>query len=310
MAEADLIIPESNKWADFAWPDWVPEEWRKNIEKFWTESWGRGPKSWASRTDYDGLRRPEFGECVTLFPISKGEARTGRFIHTWNNMCVVVPDDGSEPFVSSQPGTLGPWHPPAVYTTEKSAAMEHVGSSTLAVHRISKGSDWCDFTIDDEHGTLHVTGDHGSWTYRWGGRITPSIAYRFGPDYMANKLSTRKTEHDAEATEKAVREDVLRRRREGSFTSEEAREVWDELEFVEWGSADLVVDALSRIQIGDYRGRRKSSVFEESWELLQTSMRYDYTHLRDVYLPALIDLLRALPSPTPDPLSGTVVTHG
>ena len=42
-----IEIPETNRWADFVWPDWIPEHDRVLIQDFWSDKWGRGPREWA-----------------------------------------------------------------------------------------------------------------------------------------------------------------------------------------------------------------------------------------------------------------------
>jgi protein gp37 len=36
-------------WAEWAWPDWVPQPVREAVEGFWDEKWGRGPHGWDQR---------------------------------------------------------------------------------------------------------------------------------------------------------------------------------------------------------------------------------------------------------------------
>ena len=90
-----MIVP----WTDFEWPEWVPEGIRTSVESFWSESAGRGPRSWiADMKDQGG---PKFGSVATCRALGAEEKMvTGRFVHCWNNIGRVVHDDGSFDYVS------------------------------------------------------------------------------------------------------------------------------------------------------------------------------------------------------------------
>lgn len=90
-------------WADFVWPDWVPEMIRAQVEGFWDDKYGRGPDEWErnSRADYN--HAPAFGDVVTLWRLaSHDQCETGRYVHAWNNIGRLVRDDGSVAYVSCQ----------------------------------------------------------------------------------------------------------------------------------------------------------------------------------------------------------------
>lgn len=108
-------------WADYAWPEWVPHQQREQIESFWAESYGRGPRAWIAdnikqRTPATGatvgvrLRGNE--SMVDIVPARSPEADArGRYIHRWNNIGVVLLDDGRLLYagVSAGPGWLAKW---------------------------------------------------------------------------------------------------------------------------------------------------------------------------------------------------------
>jgi hypothetical protein len=89
------LAPE--RWADYSWPAWVPAGVRDQVEEFYSESMGRGPRSWMQSAIGEGA--PNFGAVVTLERIVGHEKRTGRFVFAWNNIGRVVHDDGSFSYV-------------------------------------------------------------------------------------------------------------------------------------------------------------------------------------------------------------------
>jgi len=104
-AAALFVMPEqpttdAKSWAEYSWPDWVPERERKLVEDFWSDRNGRGPQDY--HRDLRIQRAPIFGARATLGKLcsSKNEQVTGRFVHRWNNIGVVVLDDGTSQAVS------------------------------------------------------------------------------------------------------------------------------------------------------------------------------------------------------------------
>lgn len=104
------------RWADFAWPEWVPAEERAHIESFWREAWGRGPGAWLQDNVHQhvpatGTRR--------MWSIDKsGWAKTnkrdagdvrGRYLHCWNNIGRVITDDGRVLMASGGSGASWLW---------------------------------------------------------------------------------------------------------------------------------------------------------------------------------------------------------
>lgn len=92
----DVIeIPESNRWADFVWPEWVPAEDREAIEKFWGP-WHGGPREWVENAAAPYNNAPT-GTRVRMWGDVNGHrvVVVGRYVHRWNNIGRVVLDDGS-----------------------------------------------------------------------------------------------------------------------------------------------------------------------------------------------------------------------
>lgn len=91
-----IEIPESNRWADFVWPDWIPEHDRVLIQDFWSDKWGRGPREWAKDAAAPYNNAPT-GTRVRTWVTVDGHrvVVSGRYIHRWNNIGRVVLDDGT-----------------------------------------------------------------------------------------------------------------------------------------------------------------------------------------------------------------------
>lgn len=95
----------TDTWAEFEWPEWVPQTLREHIESFWSASDRRSPKKWAasfvSRTESGHQGMPAFGSRVGLrdnWVVPAGDPfreTEGRIVPAWNNIAAVVFDDGS-----------------------------------------------------------------------------------------------------------------------------------------------------------------------------------------------------------------------
>lgn len=111
-------------WSDFQWPDWVPTEQRKHIESFWGPENHRCPRDWGR--SHIAQHVPATGARLTCERSSVGgrwanisktpyapdaPLVTGRYLHRWNNIGVLVQDDGSVVYASggSGSGWLSRW---------------------------------------------------------------------------------------------------------------------------------------------------------------------------------------------------------
>lgn len=93
-------------WTEYAWPDWVPEKVRAQIESFWGEKFHRGPQAWLRDTQEQGA--PRFGARLTMndgFGANPPQT-TGRYVHAWNNIGRLVRDDGTFAYTSFNPSAL------------------------------------------------------------------------------------------------------------------------------------------------------------------------------------------------------------
>lgn len=87
-------------WAEFAWPTWVPERVRQQIEDFWRPEWGRGPADWIRAAFENG--QPPLGTQGTFNRCAESEPLvSGRFVPAWNNIGRVVDHDGAVYVVSA-----------------------------------------------------------------------------------------------------------------------------------------------------------------------------------------------------------------
>lgn len=87
-------------WADWVWPGFVPIRVREQIQNFWSEDSGRGPRAWLANMSEQGA--PPFGAVVTMgngFGPNPAPV-TGRYVHAWNNIGRLVLDDGEFAYTS------------------------------------------------------------------------------------------------------------------------------------------------------------------------------------------------------------------
>lgn len=105
------------RWADFAWPEWVPADERAHIESFWVEAWGRGPREWLrdhvhQNVPATGTRRlwstRKNSGWVNANKRDHGEVR-GQYLHCWNNIGRIITDDGRVLMASGGSGAAWLW---------------------------------------------------------------------------------------------------------------------------------------------------------------------------------------------------------
>lgn len=89
-------------WVDYAWAEWVPQRERDMIESFWgTKSFGRTPADWERNAREPYNSGIAFGERVKMWDSYQRQTVVeGRYVHRWNNIGVVVTDDGEAVSVS------------------------------------------------------------------------------------------------------------------------------------------------------------------------------------------------------------------
>ena len=86
-------------WANFRFPEWVPEKVKAEIKSFWSEEYGRGPAAWLENAEHN--KSPWNGDRVRVHGVGPGSPLvTGRWIFAWNNIGRLLADDGSVMCVS------------------------------------------------------------------------------------------------------------------------------------------------------------------------------------------------------------------
>jgi hypothetical protein len=85
------------------WPDFVPNEVRKQIEEFWSRN--RTIDDWKKNAELNAM--PELGQRVRMLSVGR-ETRVveGRFVHAWNNIGRIITDDCMIEYVCNPFGKL------------------------------------------------------------------------------------------------------------------------------------------------------------------------------------------------------------
>ena len=106
----------SNTFGEYEFDDWVPERVREMIRDFWGQM-GRTHEDWLGSALEQGVREvcyhepgpngfgmPPYGATADYFATwgrKDGEWIQGRYIHTWNNMGMLIDKDGTAYLVST-----------------------------------------------------------------------------------------------------------------------------------------------------------------------------------------------------------------
>ncbi len=102
--------------------------------------------------------------------------------------------------------------------------------------RVAKGTEWARIWITDD-GCISIVSDYGNFGYWFGSPGCEFRKFLTGCDdyYLSNKFRDGETEFDEQATRRAARDLVLRNRRDGSLTKEQAHDEWERVCAVDWG---------------------------------------------------------------------------
>lgn len=101
------------------------------------------------------------------------------------------------------------------------------------------GNWWALITLDNDHGDIAIQSDWGTWAYVWpypgrGDETLKQFLCRAGTGYIKNKFSYDQGGGEnywhKHETEKLIKKDLLRLRREHECDKEQAREIWEEVE--------------------------------------------------------------------------------
>ena len=177
------------------------------------------------------------------------------------------------------------------------ARTESIGTSVLVFYLRFGSMGWADFYVDDEHGTLAVVSDWGTWSHRWGrgpwlGRseeLSRMLYAQTNCYYVADKLSYGvKNGYDPEDTRDGVLECIVERRKTGGCTREAAREAYDYAKKeLCWDQPEhQIADALCEDPLREFTG-------DAYFEFLVYSPPHSYFVLRDQLLPAFFEVLGA-----------------
>lgn len=86
-------------WAEFVWPDWVPQDVRAQVESFWGPP-GHRVEDWEKSAKAPYNDGAELGTRGGFWSVGHRRIVIGRYVHAWNNMGRVVLDDGRVEVVS------------------------------------------------------------------------------------------------------------------------------------------------------------------------------------------------------------------
>lgn len=120
-------------------------------------------------------------------------------------------------------------------------------------------------------GEIMINSTFGSWANVWGACGSPfkeflqeiEFDYAFGK-FMSSSLEI----FDGDSSLHAVKETVLEARRTGRLDKEEARELFDELEYIDTYSEEDFVHSCQRIA-GEWSKHPLRDTFMEAWDLIR-----------------------------------------
>ncbi len=136
-----------------------------------------------------------------------------------------------------------------------------------------------------EGGDILIHSSYGSWAYQWGHLGLPFkqwLAKTTDADYLCTKfLGTKADVFSGELTVQALREDLLKMRREGSFGKKSAREIWDWIEDHEatlMSSGHDFVECMNGglIDCHMHVPGTHTDFFDDPWERFRTTMDHGF----------------------------------
>lgn len=165
----------------------------------------------------------------------------------------------------------------------------------VQMHTIQVGHEWAHIVTDEDTGLFVAHGSYGTFANCWPPRGRSGTLHEFlarlGFDYFMNKARPDDFQRfNFDATMKAVREDILRSRRAGDITKQQAADAWYDLDMMdETTSLDAFTAALSS-DVTDALG-------EAWWECIQRGPSPECTEFWRVIWPAF--LAKVQPSLSP-----------
>jgi len=107
-------------------------------------------------------------------------------------------------------------------------------------------------TLDDEAGDINIQSDWGSYSYIWSsrGRDTPLKEFLLScdDDYVMNKFSYNddgRNHFYSGESEKELRREIFRHRRDGEIDKELARNAYDEIRYIDFHNIHTYGESLS-----------------------------------------------------------------
>jgi hypothetical protein len=126
----------------------------------------------------------------------------------------------------------------------KTYNVETTTATVYKIRRTDRCGGWADITIREwpGGGSIDIQSDFGSYSHFWnsiGERSFRKFLASLDAGYFFGKCMGRGYDvYDPQKTEQWVRELVIERRRDGDLNKEEARDCWDEIQFIDFDSAD------------------------------------------------------------------------
>lgn len=106
--------------------------------------------------------------------------------------------------------------------------------TSVDMYYVRKDHEWANIVHDD--GLLMIHSSYGSWSYYWSHPGGPAKEFltQLDDGYLISKLGGSKKEFDGERTEQNIRREILERRRDGRLNKDNAREIWEEIDGVDF----------------------------------------------------------------------------
>lgn len=102
---------------------------------------------------------------------------------------------------------------------------------------------WCRLLLEESTGRVVIISDYGSWTYCWshiGEKTLEEFLAQLDRDYMGHKmLGVHSEVIDEDATQEAIKQEIFKQRRVGSFSRDEARAEYSFLQELTDGCVDF-----------------------------------------------------------------------
>jgi len=136
--------------------------------------------------------------------------------------------------------------------------ITEVPSTTYKVRFKPSHFMWADITLREWEGggSIQIQSDYGEFARIWnaiGSRTFIEFLCSLDMDYFMKKTRPADyREFSAEKTEKEIKRYIIQCRRDGYITKEVAREVWDEVEWLELGNSTSETEYYLKIQGGGF----------------------------------------------------------